>query len=80
MRCPYCGAGAGFNGFAPTLGQVGLLMVERDITNAAVWARDSSETRSLQAFLQSKEGSAFKNFWTHEEVIAADLNATQQQE
>ena len=72
MRCPLCKTGVSFDGFVLMVGDPQAPVLIRDILQAATWARYCALAPSLRDYLNSDEGAHYKEFWTDEEVQAAD--------
>jgi hypothetical protein len=79
MRCPFCKSGVSFDGFALMVGDPEPPILTRDVLQAATWATHCALARSLRDYLNSDEGAHYKEFWTDEEVQAADLKTVTEQ-
>jgi sarcosine oxidase delta subunit len=73
MECPLCGAGVAFDGFTVMAADPELVTVKRDLWQAARWARN--QDKSLQEYLQTREGEPYLKIWSVAEVDAADKRA-----
>lgn len=73
MECPLCRAGVAFDGFAVSEASAGLVPAKRDVAKAAHWARN--QNKSLRDYLKTQEGQAYVQFWTDDELDAADQQA-----
>ncbi len=78
MECPLCGAVVMHTSAAvpltqpPAASQV--QRVKRDVTKAAYWARNASNT-TLERYLGTPEGRPYANYWTDAAVQQADQQA-----
>lgn len=70
MECPACRTGVAFDGFSVSKANSQQILAKRNVAKAARWAR--IQNKSLNDYLQTREGEPFKNFWTPAEVEVAD--------
>jgi RNA polymerase subunit RPABC4/transcription elongation factor Spt4 len=76
-RCPVCHGAVLSDGWDVAPAPRGTVVLERDVSKAAAWARTQSQQRSLEQYLQCPQGLPFARYWKSVEVQDADNQEAQ---